>query len=149
MLKFQKRRSLERIHTHKQTYGKILSESADGIWFIGLGQSIDELRNNHAACVRMYHLDYKHCIVQMKITYLSDEKELFIGDIVSAVENQGFGSKALESAIQLARELECRVIRGNLGPSDVNHFDKLKYWYEKYGFTVEIDGNLGSIELKL
>lgn len=123
--------------------------SPDGEWFISLGQRIDELIDEGVARVDMYHRRHKGWIVRMDIVYHRGKREMFLGDIVSKIENQGYGSRMLEFLIRLSKELGCHVIRGNLSSNDADHFDKLRHWYEKYGFEVNIKDGQGVIRRHL
>ncbi len=52
------------------------------------------------------------------------------------VENRGLGSMLLGKAIGACREREHKGIWGRLSSGDSDHFDKLKHFYERHGFTV-------------
>lgn len=85
----------------------------------------------------------------MDIVYHKHKREMFLGDIVSKIENRGYGSRMLEFLISLSKEIGCRTICGNLSSTDADHFDKLRYWYEKYGFEVNIKDGQGVIRRHL
>ena len=70
-----------------------------------------------------------------------DSKRLsfaFLADIHidSSVENRGLGSMLLTLVIAACRARMHQGIEGDLVEVDSGHFDKLKHFYEKFGFTV-------------
>lgn len=142
-------RSKKKEFLNQLAYNERISDmvlvSRDGEWFISLGQRIDELIDEGVARVDMHHRRHSGWIVRMEIVYHRRKREMFLGDIVSKIENQGHGSRMLEFLISLSKELGCHVIRGNLSSNDADHFDKLRYWYEKYGFEVNIKDGQGTI----
>ena len=53
------------------------------------------------------------------------------------MENRGVGSLLLGEAVRECKRLGSPGMEGDLSREDKDHFDKLKYFYEKEGFTVE------------
>jgi hypothetical protein len=86
-------------------------------------------------------------IARTRLVIDPKKSELFIGDFESDIENKGYGSILLRNMIKLVRMLKLARITVNLSAVDSDHFDKLKYLYEKYGFEVKIEGNSGTITL--
>ena len=52
------------------------------------------------------------------------------------MENRGAGSMLVQRAIEECKRRGHKGIEGKLSSVDTDHFDKLKYFYEKLGFTV-------------
>ena len=52
------------------------------------------------------------------------------------MENRGLGSMLLSRVIAVCRARRHEGIEGKLSRADSDHFDKLKHFYEKFGFTV-------------
>jgi len=69
-------------------------------------------------------------------------------DIVIKTENMGYGSLLLQHLIRYARQLGVREIRGRLSPVDNtdDNRDRLKHFYEKFGF--QVDGDMLTLQLK-
>lgn len=53
------------------------------------------------------------------------------------MENRGVGSLLLREAVGECKRLGHLGLEGDLSREDKDHFDKLKHFYEKEGFTVE------------
>lgn len=132
---------------YEESHGYVISSSNE--WFVGLNQPIEEFKESRFATGHLISKIHKSYIVIFKISYHPDKNELFICDFQSKIENRGYGSKALSSIIALAKILDCKYIRGNLGPADVDHFDKLDYFYKKHGFIVNIDSDRESGDIVL
>jgi GNAT superfamily N-acetyltransferase len=56
----------------------------------------------------------------------------------SRFENRGVGSLLLAFAESWAREHGASRMVGDLSDVDASHFDKLKHFYEKHGFTFRL-----------
>ena len=52
------------------------------------------------------------------------------------MENRGLGSMLLSRVIAICKDRGHQGIEGKLSRTDSDHFDKLKHFYEKHGFTV-------------
>ena len=52
------------------------------------------------------------------------------------MENRGAGSMLVRRAIEECKRRGHKGIEGDLSSVDMDHFDKLKHFYEKLGFTV-------------
>ena len=72
------------------------------------------------------------------------------------MENRGAGSMLLQRAIVECKRRGHKGIEGKLSSVDTDHFDKLKYFYEKLGFSVVFyepehpdfsPGRVGKVEL--
>lgn len=114
-------------------------------WLVSLRKPVQEFKESRSARIVLYHKDYKAIIAHSNVVYDAGNSNLFIGDVVSKIENKGYGSEVLAFAINLAKDVGCSSITGNLEATDMDHFDKLKYWYEKYGFDVKTNGSEGTI----
>ena len=57
-------------------------------------------------------------------------------EVDSELRNRGVGSILLTEVIAVSRERGHTGIEGELSSADSGHFDKLKHFYEKFGFTV-------------
>lgn len=55
-------------------------------------------------------------------------------------ENRGVGSMLVQRAIEECKRRGHKGMEGDLSGVDADHFDKLKYFYEKLGFTVTFFG---------
>ncbi|MFB5194279.1 GNAT family N-acetyltransferase [Neobacillus sp. KR4-4] len=75
--------------------------------------------------------------IRLSANYTS-EKMVEIGDIEVFGENEGrgYGSTLLNSLINFAKDNSINTISGWISYADKNHFDKLDYFYKKYGFKV-------------
>ena len=51
-------------------------------------------------------------------------------------ENRGMGSMLVREALQVCKRLGHEGMDGDLSIVDSDHFDKLKHFYEKLGFSV-------------
>ena len=67
---------------------------------------------------------------QLPMAHLTDVR------IHKRMENRGAGSMLIRLAIEECRRRGHKGIGGNLSDVDSDHFDKLKHFYEKLGFTV-------------
>ena len=54
------------------------------------------------------------------------------------MENRGLGSMLLTAVIEGCRARGHEGIEGRLSQTDSGHFDKLKHFYEKFGFIVTL-----------
>ena len=52
------------------------------------------------------------------------------------MENRGLGSMLLTAVIEACRARGHKGIEGRLSRADSGHFDKLRHFYEKFGFIV-------------
>lgn len=67
---------------------------------------------------------------QLPMAYLTDVR------INKRMENRGAGSMLVRRAIEECKRRGHKGMEGDLSDVDRDHFDKLKYLYEKLGFTV-------------
>ena len=76
--------------------------------------------------------------VETNLTNGQPQDKAFLIDLQVAnwLENRGAGSMLVKEAIAECKRRGNKGIRGNLSSSDEDHFDKLKYFYDKLGFTV-------------
>ncbi|ALS00074.1 hypothetical protein ATZ33_01335 [Enterococcus silesiacus] len=83
--------------------------------------------------------------------------ELFIDDLHiddNHYENKGYGTEMLDTVKKIAEINKFNRIVGDLSEKDMDHMEKLNYFYSKEGFTVTYyekqEGiNIGRIELFL
>lgn len=115
-------------------------------WFVYSINNTSEIFEDHYTVIHLYLMGYG-LACRSSIVYNPEEKSILIGDIVSTIENKGYGSLVLRSIIKLAKRIEAKEITGNLSCVDSDHFDKLKHFYFKHGFSVVL--NSTSTEGKL
>lgn len=78
---------------------------------------------------------------RLEAVYLEEEARIDIGDIRirGANLNRGYGSALLEEMLKISKKLNVKKITGYISSVDWDHIDRLKHFYEKYGFVVELD----------
>ncbi|MFD0951851.1 hypothetical protein [Virgibacillus natechei] len=67
-----------------------------------------------------------------------DEHTIHIADI-KGEENKGYGSVLLKHLKETAREKNVQAITGDIVKRDFDHVNRLKYFYNKHDFDVQID----------
>ena len=67
---------------------------------------------------------------QLPMAHLTDVR------VERRMENRGAGSMLVRRAIEECKRRGHKGIKGDLSSVDMDHFDKLKHFYEKLGFTV-------------
>lgn len=67
-----------------------------------------------------------------------DDDTIFIGDIKGPA-NKGYGSICMKHLKEVAKEHNIQYITGDIAERDWDHVDRLKYFYEKHNFEVDID----------
>ena len=77
------------------------------------------------------------------------EEIIYIDDCIAEDEDVGNGTILLSSFIKEAKKTSAKYIAGELAAIDKKKFDKLKHFYEKNGFEVEITGDIGRIHYYL
>lgn len=81
------------------------------------------------------------------------DKEILLGDIKIFEKNinKGYGTILVKKLIEYAQENNFKKIYGNITEVDWNHIERLKYFYSKFNFKVELDvkNRNGKIELEL
>lgn len=133
--------------------GVILEVDADKQWFVAVAHyKLDEIREADGATapnlVLVRRKDLQQ-VAHMKLVVHMEKSEILLGDFESKIENRGYGSILLENLTKLAKELDIKLINGNLSSVDSDHFDKLRYIYEKFGFEVNIQNNEGTIKKRI
>lgn len=133
--------------------GVILEVDVDNEWFVAMVHyKLEEVRSAEGASapnlVLVRRKDLRE-IANMKLVVNKSKSEILLGDFQSKVENKGYGSILLRNLIKLAQELGIGLVNGNLSSVDSDHFDKLRYLYEKYGFEVNIRGDQGTIRKRI
>lgn len=123
---------------HEQMRGHILEIASDRSWYISLSQPIDELTDSLGWVMRLYNID-DGMLCEARLAYDKRKRTILIGDIVSNIEDRGYGSIMLSRIVELARKLKIRELRGNLSSADSDHFDKLEYFYKKHDFEVKFN----------
>jgi len=86
-----------------------------------------------------------------------DDNSVLIGDILHTSKkdfHKGYGTLMMIELLKYVKQIECKYIYGNLSDVDYGHKDKLRHFYEKFGFTVtefeeNIKSNYGKIEKSL
>lgn len=143
---FSKSKKFHQALEHGKRRGDILEIDMDAQWFVVLpDQKIDNLQGISPIFLALFQRRRSSWVARMKLIYNPTKSNLFIGDFESDIENKGYGSILLRNVIKLAKQLGCNTITGNLSPADSDHFDKLRYLYEKYGFEVKVSGDSGAI----
>ena len=106
----------------------------------------------------LYSLEYQRLVPRIYTTKcinhqseLSRYTYLHIDDFLVTEQNIGNGGLLMENLIKYAKSQGFKYIFGKLSPVDKDHFDKLDYFYKKYGFEVSFNSNRdsGCIKLKL
>ncbi len=82
---------------------------------------------NHVAYVWTHDFD---SLKMLPIAHLTDVR------IEKWAENRGLGSMLVQRAIEECKRRGHKGMDGDLSGVDADHFDKLKHFYEKLGFTV-------------
>ena len=108
-------------------------------------------------CIKLYSLDIKdnHSLfnkqpnIQATIERFGRDKIMKIQDIDVIDKNVGNGSILLSHLIEYCRNIGVSNIKGDISIVDKNHFSRLKHFYSKFNFDVEIGNNAGSINLDL
>lgn len=72
--------------------------------------------------------------------FKDDGETITLEDIIveEPLENQGLGSVLLTTLIDIAKEKNIYRITGSLSREDIDHLDKLKYFYKKNNFEVNL-----------
>jgi len=136
---------------HEARQGILLEVDSNRQWFVVLAHyTLEELQNEGGAPnLILFRKRGLSSVARMRLVVMLEKSELFIGDFTSDIEDKGYGNILLRNVIKLAELLGSKSITGNLSASDRDHFDKLKYLYEKFGFKVDISGNTGKILRKV
>lgn len=127
--------------------GYVLDVAGDRSWYLTLGATIDEFKESPGAVLRLH--DMNHGEVCRASVVHNKNRKILIGDIQAFIENKGYGSIMLRNIITLAKNVSVREITGNLSSTDSDHFDKLKHFYDKFGFMVKIDAKRQSGTIRL
>lgn len=135
---------------HESRYGTILEVDPNREWFVFLtDHKIEDLREFGGPVLILFQKKRSSSIARMRLVIDPKKSELFIGDFESDIENKGYGSILLRNVTKLAKMIRLKQITGNLAAVDSDHFDKLRYLYEKFGFKVNIRGNQGTIKKRI
>ena len=117
--------------------------------------ALDE--NDTYVCIKLYSLDIKdnHSLfnkqpnIQATIERFGRDKIMKIQDIDVIDKNVGNGSILLSHLIEYCKNIGVSNIKGDISIVDKKHFSRLKHFYSKFNFDVEIGNNAGSINLDL
>lgn len=71
----------------------------------------------------------------------SGKSYMHIEDILMVDDNIGNGSICMRYFLQEAKQLGVEEIRGILSLVDADHFDRSIHYYEKHGFSIEMDSD--------
>jgi GNAT superfamily N-acetyltransferase len=133
--------------------GVILEIDVNNQWFAAMvhykleeARSVEGVSAPNLVLVRRKDLRE---VASMKLVIDIEKSEMLLGDFQSKIENKGYGSILLRNLIRLAKELGIGLVNGNLSSVDSDHFDKLRYLYEKFGFEVNISGDQGTIKKRI
>lgn len=122
---------------YERSQGYVIEVDTESKWYISLGQTIEELKENLAAKIRLRTKD--RVVAYANIVFNATGNYLLLGDIVSDVENAGYGSILVRNITKIAMRLEVEEIRGELSGVDAGHFNKLEYFYRKHGYKVSFN----------
>ncbi len=87
----------------------------------------ENLGGRYVAYVKTHSFDSHQ---QLPMAHLTDVR------VERRMEDRGVGSMLIRRVIEECRRRGHKGIEGDLSRNDSDHFDKLKYFYEKLGFTV-------------
>ena len=75
------------------------------------------------------------------VFYEVEKKEFFIADIQIRLKdyNKGYGSLLMAQLLKLAKKENIALITGNISGIDWNHVDRIRHFYRKHEFSVELD----------
>lgn len=128
----------------------ILEVGPNREWFVFLADhKIKDFREFGSPMLILFQKKRSSSIARMRLVIDPKKSELLIGDFESDIENKGYGSILLQNVIKLAKMIGLKQITGNLAAVDSDHFDKLRYLYEKFGFKVNIRGDQGTIKKRI
>lgn len=135
---------------YEQSRGHVLDVATDRGWYVTLGQTVDEFAHAPGGVLWLHTL-IVGTVCRANLVHYVPEKRILIGDIEAFVENKGYGSTMLKNIIELATGIGAQEIIGNLASTDIDHFDKLKHFYNKHGFEVTMfDGDdSGAIKYRI
>lgn len=66
-----------------------------------------------------------------------NEHIIVIGDIKPAVNNKGHGTQMLQLLIKYAKKHKYQKVTGWISGVDLEHIDRLKHFYGKFGFSIK------------
>lgn len=86
-----------------------------------------------------------------KKDYSKNITHIYIDDIQTEHINCGNGSIMMKYFIEAAKKTDATYISGAISSEDINHFDRLEYYYKKFGYDVHFndDRTSGGIKLDL
>lgn len=135
---------------HEGQLGTILEVDPNREWFVALADhKLEDFQEFGGPMLILFQKRRFASIARMRLVVDPKKSELFIGDFESDIENKGYGSILLRNVVKLAKLIGLRQITGNLSAVDSDHFGKLRYIYEKFGFEVNIRGNQGTIKKRI
>lgn len=77
--------------------------------------------------------------IMTTICHSEEGKYIYIDDINVLSINSGEGSILMEHLINYCEATDFAYIKGFISPVDSDHFDRLQHFYEKFGFTFELN----------
>ncbi|MDO7908815.1 GNAT family N-acetyltransferase [Paenibacillus sp. JX-17] len=75
------------------------------------------------------------------VSHFEEKSSIKIEDIQVSEQyrNRGFGSIAMEELFKIAKKIKVKRISGSFSHVDRDHIDRLKHFYGKHGFVVNIN----------
>lgn len=88
---------------------------------------------------------------RLDAVYFKEDALINIGDIriFGQNTNHGYGSILVKKLFGISERQNVKKITGWISGVDWNHVDRLKYFYEKHGFTVTLDSEKKSGDIVL
>lgn len=89
--------------------------------------------------VQLYYLPYNkfsHPICDMDIEYKENSHSTYIIDWHSKFENEGYGSILMSNLISYLKMAGFHYLTGVISHVDFDHEDKLRHFYQKFGFEI-------------
>lgn len=112
-----------------------IDQAKDDTWVVVYADKREEMFQLMLhACHRPYQGNWNSAIQ----AEFKDDNTIHIANI-KGEENKGFGSVLMTHLKDLARRGNIQYITGDIARRDYDHVNRLKYFYEKHYFDVEID----------
>lgn len=81
-------------------------------------------------------IEGKKILSKMDCVIKEEIKGITISDIICSKNNKGYGSRMMSALIEFARNRKYDYIDGWLSKIDLDHKDRLLYFYRKFGFKI-------------
>lgn len=80
--------------------------------------------------------DRRKCLGSITFNISAQSKRIIIGDIQCSKNNHGYGSIMMDHLIKYGYDNNIISLQGWISSVDLDHFDRLKHFYEKYDFEI-------------